>query len=265
MTHSFIFKSCKIFILSEVEANRTAAAIKETLRVKLINDAIDFMKDTIEKIVKATLGKVISYTKFKISVKLLKVTSRVLTKIAQKTGLKMLARLGLKAGKKAAVKICTAIAAKLGQTVSTSASTGPGFPFVLAAQLAFDVLSLALDLGDAGGYNKMGTVAEYKEMKAGIDAELQKAIKESGGDYPSVIGPLDRLNDTEYEQYVNATIKQMITLNNSNPVNEKFIEKLADDISNETLTADTVVDDATVETYASLVDSDDVLIRYVKH
>ena len=112
-------------------------------------------------------------------------------KLAIKFGAKLAERLGLKVATKAAGKIVTSMATK-------AASMGPAG----IASLAFDLLSMGLDLGDAGGYMAMGTNKMYKEMKAGIDAEIAKAYKDQGVTDPMIVGPLDKIDEVDINKFI---------------------------------------------------------------
>ena len=115
-----------------------------------------------------------------------KVAARALEKMGVNVGQKLLVRLGVRAA--------TTAGTMIGSQAAVAAAAGPGAPFVEAAMLCFDVLSLGLDAGDAGGYNKMGTKKMYMDMKAGVDKAFQKAFADQGVPFPIISGPLDSLN-----------------------------------------------------------------------
>jgi len=143
-------------------------------------------------------------------------SAKVLSKIVMSSGSKALSRLGIAAGERAATKVAAKSAATIGESLAKKAATrvasaGP----IGAALLAFDVLSLALDLGDAGGYNKMSTVESYIKIKKSIDQEMQKAFEENGGKWPSVVGPLDSLEEDELINLIQTEVSKIMSDPNS--------------------------------------------------
>lgn len=230
-------------------------------------------------IVKATekaTRLLVAKTVLKIEQKLLTMTARVLERIGAKAGAEMLSRLGLRAGEKAAAKAAQLAAeqaakvavkagvkaAETGATVGTelaaqstvAASTGPAAPFVEAGLLAFDVLSIGLDIGDAGGYGQMSTLEEYRKIRDSINAELKKAYEEQGGTYPSVIGPLDKLSADDYKQKINDEITKIMSSND--PLVKPMKDAIASDIKENILTEVDLEDDSKMQEYIMLVDMD---------
>ena len=131
-----------------------------------------------------------------------KLASRALQTLGQKVGEDLLVRLGVRS----AARVGTVLA----EQTAVSAASGPGAPFVEAAQLCFDALSLSLDVGDAGGYLKMGTKKMYLDMKTSVDAQFQKAFTDQGVAWPVVAGPLDSLSATDYSTAVTANVNTII-------------------------------------------------------
>ena len=67
--------------------------------------------------------------------------------------------------------------------------------------LAFDVISLTLDLTDAGGYGKLNYKKTYLEQHKAMINNMRATLKELGVDYPIIAGPLTKLYDQSEKQY----------------------------------------------------------------
>ena len=133
---------------------------------------------------------------------ILKLGVRILEKMGIKVGEKMLARLGIKAAQ--------SVATKVGQSTLLAAASGPAFPFVEAALLVFDVLSLALDIGDPGGYNKMQTKQAYREIQKGIVDAFNKTYADNGITGPIIVGPMDKLTGDELQTSLVELTKKIV-------------------------------------------------------
>lgn len=142
-----------------------------------------------------------------------RVAARVLEKMGVKLGEKALTRLGIRAAERLAVSAGTSLAAQN----AVALSTGPGYPFVEAALLAFDVLSLSMDAGDGGGYNKMGTNSMYIEMKKGIDDAILQAYSEVDPpiNLPVVSGPMDSLSSEDISNLFQKKVVELISAKDS--------------------------------------------------
>jgi len=211
--------------------------------------------------------KALARVGFKLQQKGLMITAKVVKNVGQKLGIKALQKLGIRAGEKAAIKAGATVGAKAGAKLATStaaaASTGPGFPFVAAALFAFDILSLGLDLGDAGGYNKMSTVESYLEIQKTIDQEMKKAFQDAGSEWPAVIGPLDSMTEDELMKQMSEIIGKIMEYNpdkpeNSDPLVRPMNEKLILDLKNGTLKDTDLENDNIMDKYFSMIDMDKV-------
>lgn len=213
--------------------------------------------------------KVLAKIAFKLEQKGLMLTARVLGRIGTKFGIKALQRLGIRAGEKAAgklaatvgVKVGTKVATKIGASAATAATVsaptgGLAYPFVMAGLLAFDVLSLGLDLGDAGGYEKMATKQIYIEMKKKIDQEMQKEFQDAGGVWPSVIGPLDSISADELNAAIAEQSNIIMDSNNKDPLVKPMLDKLTEDLEKEILKVEDLDNDDKMKKYTDLLDMD---------
>lgn len=220
------------------------------------------LRSIVMAFVKTLSRKIIARIAFNIASRSLILTGKVLGKIGLEKGSFYLAHLGMVAGEKAALKVTQIAGIKAGEVggelaaeSATAAATGPAAPFVLAAMLAFDVLSIGLDLGDAGGYNKMGTNALYLELRDLVNKEMEKAFTENGGVWPSTIGPMDKLSEDDYTKKINDEVNK-IYANPQDPIMLPMYKKLAEDVNNKILSESDVNDDTKLEKYLSLVDLD---------
>lgn len=187
-------------------ATTTAPAIANNSSVS--NKVVDTLKDHKNVLIaipvqvaagialKAAVKSITGKTEMSLAKYTAKIAVNILQKLGVKVGAATLRYLGVKAATTAATT-----AAKVGTQVATqsevAASTGPGAPFVEAAMLAFDVLSVGLDIGDAGGYQKMGTKKEYIDMRKGVDAAFTKAMTDQGVALPLITGPLDKMSTND--------------------------------------------------------------------
>lgn len=181
------------------------------------------------------------------------------TKAAEKISEKVLEKTLVKAGEKSG----EAVAAKVAQKTAIAASTGPGFPFVEAGFLAFDVLSIGLDLGDAGGYGKMATNEMYIDIKQGIDKQIQEEYTKAGATWPSIIGPLDQLEESEYTKRLQVEVAKIMdpSKNPVDPLVSPMIIKLAKDLKDGVITKEQVEDDNVMKRYTDLLNMDDIIAK----
>jgi hypothetical protein len=185
---------------------------------------------------------------FRLEQKGLMMTAKIVKNIGAKLGIKALQRFGIKAGETAAIKAAAGFGAKL----SVKASN----PLLLAATLAFDVLSLALDLGDAGGYNKMATKGAYMTIKKEIDQQMLQAFQDNGGTWPSIVGPLDKMSADDLNIAVTKQSEFILDPTNNDPLIKPMIDKLAEDLKNKVLDISDLDDETIVQKYTDLLDMD---------
>ena len=176
------------------------------------------LKKEIKKLIYGDLkSKLMSRTTMKAK----KLMISKLEKLGAKLGEKGLSRLGLMATKKAGT-----IGAKIAAQEAMAAATGPAFPFVDAAFFALDILTVGLDLGDAGGYGSMGTKKSYLTMKKGLDAEMKKMYAENDIPFPAIVGPLDKITADDLNTAVSAEVENVLTVDGS-PYMKAVMDKLA--------------------------------------
>ena len=124
-----------------------------------------------------------------------KLAARV-AKAAVKSGVKAVAKMGVKVG---------AELAKMGAEAGAEASMGP----VGWAALAFDVLSLGLDISDAGGYGNMQTLDALYKQRDGL--RKQAASSDPKAPFPFVVGPLTQLSDADAQALFTQVVTDLVS------------------------------------------------------
>ena len=197
-----------------------------------------------------------------------KYSSKLATKAVEEVGVKVgedaLEKLGVVASKEVAEVVAKDLGedvakegVRLGAQTTVSTSVGPVGPIVEAAFFAFDVLSFGLDIGDAGGYNKMGTKQSYITMRDGINADINTAFAQANVSTPIVVGPLDNLiasNPTGYNQQLQSEITNLVNGSYGKPMQTAIVNDLTSgkikstDLNNPTILAN----------YTKLLDMDTI-------
>lgn len=245
--------------------------------------------------VKKILSNVMAKVSFNIASKFLKISSKILVKIGIKNGGRYLATVGIKAGEKAAenaakiaekksvveaqklaakasttttktaTKAVTTLGTRIAAKMTAAASTGPLAPIVAVALFAFDVLTFGLDVGDAGGYNKLETLQSYMEIRDGIEADFKQSFLNEGSSYPAVFGPVDKITLEEYTTSINTIVSDImdISKNPVDPLMIPMITALIEDIKSGIITEDVIEseNEDVLKKYNDLVNIDDVMKR----
>jgi len=150
--------------------------------------------------------------------------SGVAEKLAKTAGKKFASKLGTKVGSKLvsravgklAGKLGTKMAAKgaiIGAKMAKNASMGP----VGAAMMVFDIVSMALDFADVGGYATFTANSVNTRTRNGIEFQLESIAKANNMDYPMLF-PVGDAFPKEYEAV-------------SNKISAHFMKDILDDIS----------------------------------
>ena len=201
----------------------------------------------------------------KLAYKASSVGLRAAAKVFAKLGLSSagkLAAFGLKAGTKAAqiagqqaveeaLKAAGKQAVKAGakQAAKTAFYAVPG---VGQALMAFDILSAGLDMGDGGGYGKMGTIATYTEMKETAAKELKKAYDDLGIIQPTFKGP-----DIDYEAVGNELQLRFKTPEKYPQVKamtDSMEAKIREDLKNNVIKPEDLEKEDILAKYTSIID-----------
>ena len=241
--------------------DKEKAVLDENLKAAAVMAAAAVLDEINRAAVKAIVTKAGRQQAAKIAYKGASVGLRAASKVFAKLGISSASKLaayGLKAGTKAAEiaaeQAVKAAAAQAGKAGAKQLGKGVFYavPGLGQAMLAFDILSFGLDVGDGGGYGKMGTIKQYKDMKAEADKQLQLVFDELGVLKPSFKGPeIDfaavsaelqkRMNDDE-----NPTMKEM---------KKKMADKISEDIAKNVITQEDLAKDEVLAKYTSFIDS----------
>ena len=234
--------------------DKEKAALEENLKAVALMAAAAVLDEINRAAVKAIVTKVGRQQAAKIAYKGAAVGLRVASKVFAKLGISSASKLalyGLKAGTKAAeiaaeqaIKAAAKTAGKAGAK-QLGKSAFYAVPGLGQAMLAFDILSFALDVGDGGGYGKMGTIKQYKDMKAEAEKQLQAVFDELGVLKPSFKGP-----EIDFAA-VSAELEKRMN-DDENPIMKEMKKKMSDKISEDM--ANNVYDE-TFAKYTSYIDS----------
>ena len=148
-------------------------------------------------------------------------------------------RLGMKiatgTGERAAIKAATAgtkaaaqAGSQLATKAATAASTGPGAPIVMAAEIAFGMFTNGMDALNLGGFNNLSTNAMNNDMRDTIDDYFKKEL---GNKIPLVYGPLDKLTTEEYTKLISETTVDLIKNDKNKPSDlpDSYVERKVDE------------------------------------
>ncbi|CAM9089895.1 unnamed protein product, partial [Ectocarpus sp. 12 AP-2014] len=154
-------------------------------------------------------------TKFssKLSGAVAKANGRMAGKAASKTGFKLGTKVGVKMAKKLGMKLGTKVAMAIGKTLLKGAAkvavSGP----VGLAMLAFDLLSLALDLWDPAGYNDVQAAGQIKSMRDDILSHYTRELANEGITNPLVTDPLYNMSDDAKAEFTENLVIDWFTSN----------------------------------------------------
>jgi hypothetical protein len=241
--------------------DKEKAIQEENLKAAAVIAAAAILDEINRAAVKAIITKAGRQQAAKLAYKGASAGLRVASKVFAKLGFSSAAKLaayGLKAGTKAAEiaaeQAVKAAAAQAGKAGAKQLGKGAFYavPGLGQAMLAFDILSFGLDVGDGGGYGKMGTIKQYKEMKEEAERQLQAVFDELGVLKPTFKGPnIDfaavsaelekRMNDPE-----NPIMKEM---------SKKMSDKINEDIKNNVIKPEDLSKDEVLAKYTSFIDS----------
>lgn len=192
------------------------------------------------------------------------VALRSASKVFAKLGLSASAKLaayGIKAGNVAA-RLAAEQAAKqaVKQGVKETIKAGAKAPmktlYALLGPLGvfltgLDLLSAGLDIGDAGGYGKMGTIQTYRNMKEENDKKQQETDNELG-----IVKPIFKGPDIDYALVTVELTRRMSDPNDPTMkvMNDKMAAKISEDIKNNVITPDDLSKDEVLTKYSSMID-----------
>lgn len=153
---------------------------------------------------------------------LIKLAGRNLaTSLAQRVAQKA-ASSAARCGIKTVQKMGTRLAIRLGEMGAKEAAKAAMGP-VGWAMMAFDVLSLGLDMADPGGYDKMQTLDMIYKQRDGL---RDKAAAQGG--FPFVVGPLTSLSDADSQALFQQVTQDYILTKLTDYVASLDLTKLTD-------------------------------------
>ena len=224
-----------------------------------VNVGRDIVTVVVVKTVEKVMRKVGSGMLLKIQEKAFLLAAKQLEKLGAKLGAEILAKFGIRAGEKLAIRTAEKIAARLATQTAAAATTGPAMPFVEAALLYFDVMSISLDIldmavpGGTVGYAKMGTNEQYYEMRDKVNNQMKEIFEQNGLLYPLIAGPLDKLGNDDFSSQI--LIEQTNIINDpTNPLVKPMFDLITSDAAQGLLTEADTADDVKMEKYTKLLD-----------
>jgi hypothetical protein len=191
-----------------------------------------FGKKILYKTVASTAVKGMTYP--------IKVAARSLAKLVAKIGERAALKAGVGIGKSAAAaaykkiakqfaaefaqKLAATTAGKLATKASASAAKAAakaGMGPIGWAMLAFDAITMTVDIADAGGY---GLLDKVRSMRDQISKELKAQFAANGETYPYNVGPLDKYLEQARNDYQNEKYFEQIEIVKSNPKYEALVK-----------------------------------------
>jgi hypothetical protein len=124
------------------------------------------------------------------------VMAKALIKRGGKMVLKLVGKFGAKILAKMAIKIVAKVGVKLAASAAKWAAYGSTGP-VGAAMMLFDMLSMAVDIMDLGGYASFTKNTTNTATRNSIEYMVEKGMRESGMDYPQLF-PVGEAFPKEY-------------------------------------------------------------------
>jgi hypothetical protein len=208
-----------------------ASATKKPQEIKSGIDAPAYGKIKKTSFVKANEGMIIG-TSIQLAISIL---SMKFVRTGIKAGAIASAKVGAYVLRKIGLKIVVGgltklgiVAARMANQSALAAMTGPAAPFVEGAFFAFDILSIGMDIGDAGGYVKAGSNEMYFKMRDGIMEEMKKAYAEEGMTYPIIAGPVDKIDEATLTTLMEKFFTELLSTPEFAFVLEPLVQKIVE-------------------------------------
>ena len=162
----------------------------------LLSEKFSKMIVRIGKTVMNTSSKKIA---LKISESIVRSTNKITIKLLSKLGKELLNKLGIKMATQIATKLAIkagVAATRVGAKAAALGAAGPAGWALQAATIGFDIISIGLDSGDAGGYAKTGSLKTYIDIKNEINEELKKNyINTNSNEIKNTTNDLNSINE----------------------------------------------------------------------
>ena len=188
-------------------------------------------REAIEKAAKAAAEKAAKET---VEAAAKKAASKAAMTAAEKATAKIGTEMAVKIGAKAGMA-----AAKMGE----AASMGP----VGVALMAFDVLSLALDIACCGGYCEVADTKTWEKQRDNLTAQVKAMVDDANADgddpvrWPIITGPFDKLDAATLQTRLMDNVKVAMK-DPENVYVKAVVEKLKAAIAAKTITSEDQID-----------------------
>jgi hypothetical protein len=211
-----------------------------------------------------------------------KILNKLKTKIISKIGFKMqakfLTKIAKNVSKNVATKLAKSMAFKIGKTAGKSAAKfGLKASTKMASMAArlrpsptivFEILSMGLDMGDAGGYAKMQSKEALYKLKSETEKNLKKGmyenikmayqehgetLKEEDFIWPVVYDPLENATDT-FDDLLNKKI-ETIMADPNNSFSKPIFDAIDNDLESGKITQEQLDKDEEGELLNSYIDN----------
>lgn len=211
-----------------------------------------------------------------------KILNKLKTKIISKIGFKMqakfLTKIAKNVSKNVATKLAKSMAFKIGKTAGKSAAKfGLKATTKMASMAArlrpsptivFEILSMGLDMGDAGGYAKMQSKEALYKLKSETEKNLKKGmyenmklayqehgetLKEEDFIWPVVYDPLENATDT-FDDLLNKKI-ETIMADPNNSFSKPIFDAIDNDLESGKITQEQLDKDEEGELLNSYIDN----------
>jgi len=234
-------------------ADRAAGAAAEKGLRKAAKEAADkVLQDELKRLGKKSLDEVTDRaTKEAVEKAMEKAGKEAAEKAASEAAQKVASKAVTTATEKAAAKLAGAAAAKIGAKAGMAAAkigAKAGMGPVGWALMAFDAISLALDVACCGGYCEVADTKTWEKQKTTFDGQVKALVDDANADgepdpvrWPVITGPFDNLDSAALQQRVIEKVKTAMADSN-NSIVKATIDKLKAAITAKTVTTESDID-----------------------
>jgi len=199
-------------------ADRSAQAAAETGFRKAAKEAADKVAEAeLKKLGKKALTEVTDKAaKEAIEKAMEKAGKEAAEKVATEAAEKVAKKAATTAAERAAAKMGTAAAAKIGAKAGMAAAkmgAKAGMGPVGWALMAFDVLSMALDIACCGGYCEVADTKTWEKQRDNLAAQVKAMVDDANADgedtvrWPIITGPFDKLDSATLQTRLMDNVK----------------------------------------------------------
>jgi hypothetical protein len=209
------------------------------------------------------------------------IKNKIISKIGFKMQSKFLTKIAKNMSKQVGARIAKSMATKLAKTAGKSAAK---FGLKASTKLAsmavrlrpsptivFEILSMGLDMGDAGGYGKMQTKEALYKLKSETEKNLKKGmyenikqayeeqgetLKEEDFIWPVVYDPLENATES-FDELVNKKVDSILNDPND-PLAKTIFDAIDNDLESGKITQEQLDKDETGELFQSYIENLDI-------